>query len=152
MARPVTFKSEDIIRAAHDLNRAGGNINGTSLRKFVGSGRPDALMKEYSKLLTEGKITILEKSAGVARGVEVIALPFEMQKALDDALKLLKSTAFQCADIIDGSHLSVDEVQAEFDRLNAKIEQLNSKLTISEKENLEFRIELNNTKRTLDTV
>lgn len=117
MAAPKKFKDSDIIKAANELNKAGKNINGTSLRKLVGAGRPDTLLKMYNDLLAEGKITAIEETTEVAEVVEVRELPKEVEQSLDDAINALKNVVMQCNDI---AHNTVEN------RLSAAIEKAKS--------------------------
>ncbi|HHY0492716.1 TPA: hypothetical protein ACVU46_004510 [Vibrio parahaemolyticus] len=115
MARPTSFKASDIINAANELSRTGKNINGTSLRKLVGVGRPDALMSMYNELLAEGKITTVEEAnKDVAEVVEVRELPQEVEESLNAAVESLKNVVMQCNDI---AHSAVEG------RLSAAIEK-----------------------------
>jgi hypothetical protein len=45
-----------VLEAANALLMEGKNINGTSLRNKIGTGRPSALMGVYKELESEGKI------------------------------------------------------------------------------------------------
>jgi hypothetical protein len=114
MAAPKKFKDSDIIKAANEINKAGKNINGTSLRKLIGAGRPDALLKMYNDLLIEGKITVIEEATEVAEFVEIRELPKEVEQSLDDAVIALKNVVMQCNDI---AHNTVEN------RLSAAIEK-----------------------------
>ncbi|MFT5716331.1 MAG: hypothetical protein ACI9T7_000506 [Oleiphilaceae bacterium] len=179
MARPASFKASDVIKAANELNKLSKNINGTSLRKLVGAGRPDALMKQYNELLNEGKITTVEETTEVAEVVEVRELPVEVQQSLDEAVTSLKNVVMHCNDIAHNtveSRLSAaiekakdteinaaeevekaqqdlgnayDEIEQLKDEYQTEIDLLNEKLSQSIQVNSDLKIELSNTKKDL---
>nr|WP_075519014.1 hypothetical protein [Moritella viscosa]SHO17377.1 Putative uncharacterized protein [Moritella viscosa] len=181
MARPTSFKSSDIIKAANELNKLSKNINGTSLRKLLGAGRPDALMKQYNELLVEGKITTVEETTEVAEVVEVRELPIEVQQSLDDAVTSLKNVVMHCNDIAHNtveSRLSAaiekakdteinaaeevekaqqdlgnayDEIEQLKDEYQTEIDLLNDKLSQSIQVNSDLRVDLTNTKKDFGT-
>lgn len=182
MARPASFKASDIIKAANELNRASKNINGTSLRKLVGAGRPDALMKQYSELLEEGKITAVETTTEITEVVEVRELPKEVQQSLDDAVASLKNVVMNCNDIahntvenrLDAAMektkaaevLAAEEVEKaqqdlgnaydEIEQLKeesqAEVDLLNEKTTKLDQNNSDLKIELSGTKKDLNDI
>ncbi|HHK8568962.1 TPA: hypothetical protein ACQYCS_004630 [Vibrio parahaemolyticus] len=180
MARPTSFKASDIINAANELSRTGKNINGTSLRKLVGAGRPDALMTMYNELLAEGKISTVEETKDVAEVVEIRELPQEVEQSLDDAVTALKNVVMQCNDIahntvegrlnaaiekakaeeilaaeeVEKAQIDLgaayDEIEQLRDEHQAEIESLNDKLAKRDQENSELKLELSSTKQALD--
>lgn len=178
MARPTSFKESDIIRAVNKINKNPRiTINGTSLRDSVGSGRPDALFKLYTKMLDDGKITTIEEATEISEVVEVRELPVEVQQSLDEAVNSLKNVVMHCNDIahntvenrlstaIDKAKaaeiLAAEDVQkAQQDLCNAydEIEQvkdenqdetdlLNEKITKLDRGNSELTVELNSIKK-----
>jgi len=114
MAAPRKFKDSDIINAVNELNKAGKNISGGSLRRIIGTGRPDVLIEQYNKLLASGEITENTKKSGVSEVVEVRDLPREVQQSLDEAVASLKNVVMHCNDI---AHNTVEN------RLSAAIEK-----------------------------
>ena len=180
MARPASFKSNDIINAANELIRTGKNINGTSLRKLVGAGRPDALMSMYNELLVEGKISTIEDQQEIAEVVEVRELPQEVEESLNNAVESLKNVVMQCNDIahnaVEGrlsaaiekakaeEILAAEEVakhQADLEMAyndmeqlkedhQAELERLNKKLAERDQENSDLKLELTSIKQSLN--
>ncbi len=56
MARERAFSDQQVIEAANALLVEGKNINGTSLRNKIGTGRPSALMFAFKELEGSGQI------------------------------------------------------------------------------------------------
>ncbi|MGX9522860.1 hypothetical protein ACWX0P_29465 [Vibrio mediterranei] len=56
MARERVFSDQQVIEAANTLLGEGKNINGTSLRNKIGTGRPSALMSVVKTLEYSGEI------------------------------------------------------------------------------------------------
>ncbi|HHC7360971.1 TPA: hypothetical protein ACN30T_004407 [Vibrio parahaemolyticus] len=180
MARPASFRPSDIINAVNELNRTGKNINGTSLRKLVGAGRPDALMSMYNDLLAEGKISTIEEQQEVAEVIEVRELPPEVEESLNSAVESLKNVVMQCNDIahtaVEGRlnaaidkakaqevlaaeeiekaqadlKAAYDEIEQLRDDHQAELDKLNEKLEKQNKENSDLKLELTSTKQSLN--
>lgn len=180
MARPATFKASDIINAANELNRTGKSINGTSLRKLVGAGRPDALMTMYNELLEQGKISTIEKQHEVAEVVDVRELPAEVEESLNSAVESLKNVVMQCNDIahnvvegrlsaaiekakaeeilaaeeVEKAQLDLTAAYNEIEQLReehqAELDQLNDKLAKLNQENSDLKLELTSIKQSLN--
>lgn len=180
MARPTSFKESDIISAANELNRANKNINGTSLRKIVGAGRPDALMTMYNELLEQGKISTIEKQHEVAEVVDVRELPAEVEESLNSAVESLKNVVMQCNDIahnvvegrlsaaiekakaeeilaaeeVEKAQLDLTAAYNEIEQLReehqAELDQLNDKLAKLNQENSDLKLELTSIKQSLN--
>lgn len=56
MARNKGYTEDDVIRAVAELMEQGRNINGSSLRSIIGTGRPANIFATYEALVEEGKI------------------------------------------------------------------------------------------------
>ena len=56
MARERAFSDQQVIEAANALLVEGKNINGTSLRNKIGTGRPSVLMSVFKALEDSGEI------------------------------------------------------------------------------------------------
>lgn len=101
MARKKAFTDEQIIEAASVLREQGKNINGTSLRLEVGSGRPSALLASFDELVSKGAIK--EEVVALAVVDEKVAveskpLPPEIEASLSVVLADLEQMVRTCND------------------------------------------------------
>ncbi|WP_354624587.1 hypothetical protein [Psychromonas sp. MME2] len=181
MARPITFTSNDIIKAANELNKSSANkITGTALRKIIGTGRPEVIMRHYNKLLEAGTITATSTTTEVTEVVEVRDLPKEVEQSLNEAMTALKSVVMHCNDIahntvenrlsaaidkaksaevlaaedVEKSEIDLaaayDEIEQLKDERMTETDQLNEKITTLIKENSDLKIELNSLKKSYE--
>lgn len=181
MARPTTFKSSDIIKATNELNKSStSKITGTALRKLIGTGRPDVIMREYNKLLENGTITAKKTDTDINEVVEVRELSKELEASLGDAMTALKNVVMHCNDIahntvenrlsaaidkaksaevlaaedVEKSEIDLaaayDEIEQLKDERMTETDQLNEKITTLIKENSNLKIELNSLKKSYE--
>lgn len=97
MARDRGFSIEDVKKAATELLAEGKNINGTSLRKKIGTGRPSALIAAYSELLDKGAISIpaqIDKAEPIKRR----ELPQDVNDQLSSLLEQASEMVHQIND------------------------------------------------------
>lgn len=115
MANHKTFSEQDVINAANELKSQNKPINGNSLRRLVGSGRPSTLIEMYESLVTKGNINvpvITEESDNVT--MECHDLPSEIKEELELGLQAISNMISRCNDI---AHHVVES------RLNKAVEE-----------------------------
>ena len=115
MANHKTFTDQDVINAANELKAQNKPVNGNSLRRLVGSGRPSTLIEMYESLVTKGNINVpavLEESDNVT--MECHDLPSEIKEELELGLQAITNMISRCNDI---AHHVVES------RLNKAVEE-----------------------------
>ncbi|MGL6316633.1 hypothetical protein [Vibrio sp. WXL103] len=126
--RPKSYTDTQLIEAANLLIAEGKAVNGASLRKKVGSGRPDALLSDYERLSQSGQITILIPSESESNDVVHQELPPEIADRLNvflaDITEMVES-------INDHAHHTVEG------RLNTAIAEANTRASEAAKREAE---------------
>ena len=115
MANHKTFTDQDVINAANELKALNKPVNGNSLRRLVGSGRPSTLLDMYENLVSKGNINVvavLEESDAVT--MEAHDLPSEIKEELELGLQAISNMISRCNDI---AHHVVES------RLNKAVEE-----------------------------
>ncbi|WP_234498145.1 DNA-binding protein [Vibrio maritimus] len=118
MARERAFSDQQVIEAANALLVEGKNINGTSLRNKIGTGRPSALMDVYRELEGEGQILAPTVPDTTEKALVHQELPPEVADKLSIMLADVEHLVHQ---INDHAHYTVEQ------RLNNAIAEANER-------------------------
>lgn len=118
MARERAFKDQQVLEAANALLMEGKNVNGTSLRNKIGTGRPSALMSVYKELEAAGKILAPSLPDSSDHPVIPQELPVEVAEKLAVMLGDVEQLVHQ---INDHAHYIVEQ------RLNSAIAEANER-------------------------
>lgn len=116
MARERAFSEEQVQSAAEALLIEGKNINGTSLRNKVGSGRPSALMEAYQALKESGVIQMPTRPGIEDAPRQPQMLPPEVAEAMNVILADVEALLRRNYDV---AHQTVEQ------RLNGAIAEAN---------------------------
>ena len=84
--REKGFTDEQVIAAAVELDSEGKNINGTSLRKVIGTGGPNTLMATYVELKEQDLIKLTNKEVGQ---MLTVVLDHELPSSVSEKMALL---------------------------------------------------------------
>jgi chromosome segregation ATPase len=116
--RPKSYSDEDVIQAANDLMVEGKAINGTSLRKKIGSGRASTLQADYNRLKEVGEISAL----AVVEEAPAPLVHQELPPEIDERLKVFQADFEETVQAInDHAHHVVES------RLNSAIAEANER-------------------------
>lgn len=118
MARERVFSDQQIIEAANALLVEGKNINGTSLRNKIGTGRPSALMSAFKALENSGEILAPMLPDSTEQTITHQELPPEIAERLSVMLGDVEQLVHQ---INDHAHYTVEQ------RLNQAIAEANER-------------------------
>ncbi|MDK9754902.1 DNA-binding protein [Vibrio sp. D173a] len=118
MARERVFSDQQVIEAANALLVEGKNINGTSLRNKIGTGRPSALMSAFKALEDSGEILAPMLPDSTEKTITHQELPPEIAERLSVMLGDVEQLVHQ---INDHAHYTVEQ------RLNQAIAEANER-------------------------
>ncbi len=118
MARERAFSDQQVIEAANALLVEGKNINGTSLRNKIGTGRPSALMSAFKALEDSGEILAPMLPDSTEQTITHQELPPEIAERLSVMLGDVEQLVHQ---INDHAHYTVEQ------RLNQAIAEANER-------------------------
>ena len=118
--RAKGFTDEQVIAAAIELDREGKNINGTSLRKVIGTGRPNTLIDTYNQLKDQDRIKLLPKEVRASfTATNEIELPSSVAEKMSLLLAQVEELVQECN---NEAHNAADKrlTAAQEDANNAK--------------------------------
>ncbi len=118
MARERVFSDQQVVDAANALLVEGKNINGTSLRNKIGTGRPSALMAAFRSLEKSGEILAPSLPESSEQTITHQELPPEIAERLSVMLGDVEQLVHQ---INDHAHYTVEQ------RLNQAIAEANER-------------------------
>ncbi|AYO18525.1 hypothetical protein D0812_29320 (plasmid) [Vibrio owensii] len=118
MARERAFSDQQVVEAANALLVEGKNINGTSLRNKIGTGRPSALMTAFRSLEESGEILAPSLPESSEQTIVHQELPPEVAEMLSVILGDVEKLVHQ---INDHAHYTVEQ------RLNKAIAEANER-------------------------
>ncbi|OCH37814.1 DNA-binding protein [Aliivibrio fischeri] len=128
MARERAFSDNQVVDAANALLVEGKNINGTSLRNKIGTGRPSALMAAYNKLKEDGDILVPSVPDLSEQTIVHQELPPEVAEMMSIMLGDVERLIHQ---INDHAHYTVEQ------RLNKAIAEANERAASAAKREAE---------------
>lgn len=124
MARQKSYTDQQVIDAAREIIDSGKVVNGTSLRKIIGSGRPDALMADYECL----RENIESPTANIdVVEVEQQELPLEIQEVkatvLGDLDRLIGDCYSVAHSIVSKSaNIEINQLKQDVAKCQAELE------------------------------
>lgn len=131
LKRNTKFSEQDIIDAARALNQAQKPINGSSLRKQIGFGRPDKLFEVYQSLVDQKVISTLNDLSTSKSPTPLPAHAIELKHQLIDTLDIcihrineaaVISAEKKYTDLIAGASEKRQELEEQLTQLNHDLE------------------------------
>lgn len=128
MARERAFTDQQVIEAANALLVEGKNINGTSLRNKIGTGRPSALMAVFEVLDDAGEIFAPSLPGSTEQTLTQQELPQEVAEMMSVMLGDIERLVHQ---LNNHAHYTVEQ------RLNQAIAEANERVANAAKREAE---------------